>query len=610
VVVGRAGRRYDARGGGVSSGGGTFFCRTVDLWLDNLDPQSLSFLRAAVMMGSGFWALQLRCFVRVNGVMARVIDTKFTCDFGGGANGAAADAAATNDDKGKEASKGQRADGLIIVRREQTWREGPWSLMVGGGGDGGGLRRHVDFGGFADRVAAERLPLLRLPVVDHLVLAARAPPQKIMEQRAGPVPSLLWKRQLRCDVLAVGPPPNAPDTGEDAGGSDPADRQIACGVGMIVVSSDDGAVVEAINVFGACLPLETAADLSAVAPSAGRLWRRCVANGSSILALALSPPSKGRPPMLALGDDCGCVNLWRLSTGEPVARVHVATRALSGASCISVDGSSTEPRASAPGGSARAWVESLCWSADGAHIASAAGRAITVTAVSLGAVPASASTEGDAQSVAAVALGASAIPREGCIELGSVSAIARVPSAGSQKEGAHGGGGGGGACFAASGYGGVRLVQAAAISQQAAGSVLTGPAVHSADVLEIGATATLSLAIAPDGSTVAVGCLDKRLRLFQLAATTEAGGTPGTAGRQQQQQQQQDEGTRDWVGFDGPVASVQWSATGRWLAAAGGSALLVLPRALRRGHPPIRCVLPHRPAAAATPVSTAVAPLN
>jgi hypothetical protein len=51
----------------------------VNLWLDNLDPQSLSFLRISVLVGDTFWAVQLRCYVRVNGVMARVVDTKLTC---------------------------------------------------------------------------------------------------------------------------------------------------------------------------------------------------------------------------------------------------------------------------------------------------------------------------------------------------------------------------------------------------------------------------------------------------------------------------------------------------------------------------------------------------
>eukprot|EP01050_Picozoa_sp_SAG11_P015167 SAG11_NODE_1939_length_4028_cov_1.658946_2_plen_249_part_00 len=42
---------------------------TVDLWQDNLDPHSFSSLSARVVVGDGFWAAYLRCFVRVNGAL-------------------------------------------------------------------------------------------------------------------------------------------------------------------------------------------------------------------------------------------------------------------------------------------------------------------------------------------------------------------------------------------------------------------------------------------------------------------------------------------------------------------------------------------------------------
>jgi hypothetical protein len=96
--------------------------------------------------------------------------------------------------------------------------------------------------------------------------------------------------------------------------------------------------------------------------------------------------------------------------------------------------------------------------------------------------------------------------------------------------------------------------------------------------------ATLSLAISPDGALLAVGCLDKRMRLFQLQVPTSDIGPAAGTSRQV--------AARDWVGFDGPVAIVRWSANGCWLAAAGGTALLVVPRQLKAGEPPIRCVVP------------------
>ena len=45
---------------------------------------------------------------------------------------------------------------------------------------------------------------------------------------------------------------------------------------------------------------------------------------------------------------------------------------------------------------------------------------------------------------------------------------------------------------------------------------------------------------------------------------------------------------------------MEWSAGGKWLAAAGGSALLVITWGLQPGEPPIRCVVPGGMAAAAS----------
>ena len=65
------------------------FFDSVDLWLDNLDPQSLSLLRVRVFFAADFWVACLRCFVRVNGVKARVLDTRceLGCDQRGGSAG-------------------------------------------------------------------------------------------------------------------------------------------------------------------------------------------------------------------------------------------------------------------------------------------------------------------------------------------------------------------------------------------------------------------------------------------------------------------------------------------------------------------------------------------
>ena len=83
--------------------------------------------------------------------------------------------------------------------------------------------------------------------------------------------------------------------------------------------------------------------------------------------------------------------------------------------------------------------------------------------------------------------------------MSAVSCVAGGVEAGSER-------------FAVGGYGGVRWLR---------GDGRTEPA------LEIGATATLAVTASPDGNVLAVGCLDKRLRLFSLLE-----GAAGTASTQ------------------------------------------------------------------------------
>ena len=133
----------------------------------------------------------MRCFVRVNGVRSRLLDTRYVGD-------------------------GHR------VLRERSWREGSWEALVGRSG-----ASHVDLGGQDDQVASQRLPLLRPPVVEVLTLPNKEltlPSAKAEElaaagtacQAAGTACrwvdeetslaclSVAWQRVTRADVLCVG----------------------------------------------------------------------------------------------------------------------------------------------------------------------------------------------------------------------------------------------------------------------------------------------------------------------------------------------------------------------------------------------------------------------
>ena len=171
------------------------------------------------------------------------------------------------------------------------------------------------------------------------------------------------------------------------------------------------------------------------------------------------------------------------------------------------------------GGGAQAdrWVERLAWSGDGRLLGAAMGRTVAVAAADPGAVERSVVVDGTVYAVA--------------FADGGRAPLAVVPTA---------------------------------------ASWLAPSDAPPPPPLPIGAAAVLSVAVSPDATLVAAGCLDKRVRVFEIG---------GDAVR----------GARDWVGFDGSVHSVAWSATGRWLAAAGGTTLLVVPRDLAAGEPPTVC---------------------
>jgi hypothetical protein len=141
--------------------------------------------------------VQLRCFVRVNGVMARVLDTKLSHSFDQpGGSGGVGDGSEggpglnTRDDGG--------GGGGGVVYRERAWREGSWGELCAGmegysktangsGADsdtaaGPGAPRHVDFGGVCDRLACERLPLREPVIYDQLALPQLQPHGSISMQ--------------------------------------------------------------------------------------------------------------------------------------------------------------------------------------------------------------------------------------------------------------------------------------------------------------------------------------------------------------------------------------------------------------------------------------------
>ena len=150
------------------------FARMRNCWRPYSLSLRLVLLRARVCAAEGFLVAYLRYFVRVDGVRARVLDTRFLVRRGA-------------------------PDTLL---RQCTWREGPWSALVdipatpGRGEEPARIR--VSLTAINDSVAAQRLPLTRPAVVEAMQLKPVPPPVPAVE--------LLWARaDTRCEALSASP---------------------------------------------------------------------------------------------------------------------------------------------------------------------------------------------------------------------------------------------------------------------------------------------------------------------------------------------------------------------------------------------------------------------
>ena len=234
-----------------------------------------------------------------------------------------------------------------------------------------------------------------------------------------------------------------------------------------------------------------------------------------VLSLQISPDitDGGR---LVLGDDRGWCHVWRLSTGEPLFDFPVAASVVRAVELTSGNRNQSRP---VQRQSARLWVDHVAWSKDGKLLAAAAGRSAVL-------VLAHNEDEKFAQILSSLES-----------RKGTITGISF----------------GGNNALAVASYGEVQWL---AKEDDALPSTL-----------KRGAAAIQCIDISPDGEKVAVGFLDKTLRVY----TNNNDAT-------------------DWVGFNAPLKSVSFSRGGSWLAAMGGSTILVLPKILDlKSEPSIIC---------------------
>ena len=351
----------------LKKAGSPLFTDTINLYEDILSDNGVSFMRARVFVGKTFWFAYLRCFVRVNGVVARVIDTRYTYRSGDDA-----------------------------IHREVFWKEGKLRIESA-----------ISVHAAGDSIAARTLPEVR-PTERHRLILSSSSKQSFIRG------SIAWKFQFEssCEHL------------------------VSC-----------GGILYAIVSWGR--------ELVAFEPRASCevMWRKTLSSDeANVISLAASHNAG----MLALGDECGAVKILRADSGEAVASFRVRP--------VEEQGSRETPR------NVDIWVEQLCWSPDGCHIAAAAGRIVTVARAS-----------------------------DGLLKLGSKfmeGSITGIKFLGNNT-------------VVCGTYGCVRLLH-----------MING---ETNECLERSAAAIMSIAVSDDGLQIAAACLDKVLRVW-TREVAEGGG--------------------------------------------------------------------------------------
>ena len=258
--------------------------------------------------------MQLRCYIRINGVRARLIDTRYVC----------------------------HRDRPHVVVREQSWREGSWVDLVGEG-----VAAHLPSDLVNDRVAAEKLPLLRSPECEEMQLA---PPRDAMVDAhtstpLRPLVGALAEQAAEGRCLTLGWAWRAPARRCEA---------LCASRGLAVIVHGGGVAVEAVDLL-----------------TGTSKWTRPPPAGSTIVMAAALSPSADDGGRVALGTERGWAHVWNASTGEALVEFAIAPH--------------TAPRGTGAA-SAGHWVEHLVWDADGRRLGVAAGRDVAIAHAATGEV--------------------------------------------------------------------------------------------------------------------------------------------------------------------------------------------------------------------------------
>lgn len=447
-----------------------YYSKPVFFWVQNLDPQSFSFLMGHVLVADDFMVASLRCFVRVNGVRVRLLGTQFIV----------------------------RRNSSSEVLRERSWREGTWAEYTDGLDADDGGERWVDLGTELEQVerAQKRLKHKCPPVVEKLVLPKDNPPATT-KTTARPLLTTVWTTGL-CDNF---------QNGDD--------------IGSCCCSKSSGRIILLLKSKVAALDSH----------SGDILWQQNLASSCDHhrgLSLLTAEQSEAGGKVL-IGDDCGCVHIlkWPSAAEDTHPRSsRKTTRNNDPPRSFSFQKQRTATSERSRAQMSSGWVEKVAWSEDGRHFAAAAGKEVMIDGKIL-------------------------------VLEGTVYDICFLGGRGERRP-----------QLVVAIYGTLVLVgvtgDAAATIQQ---------------TFDLGASAVLACAVSPDATAIAVGCMDKRVRLFRRVDAAVDG----------QGEEEWSDKALDWVGFDGRISCLRWSADGCHLAALGGRILLVARLNLTPGEAPVLC---------------------
>jgi hypothetical protein len=568
-----------------------YYTNQIPLWNQNLDPHSYSFLTVTALVcnndknnddkklgSSGFIAILLRCFVRVNGVRVRLIDTKYiirkrkqkrrrrrrdTDEKIGDDD---------DDDDNNDINKDCDFETTTVVLREQSWKEGSWNEFLTGKKDSSSKKSNND----DDDNNKDAIKLIDLGT--DLEQGRRA--SKNLQHKFPPIVEKLilyddddddddnLKTAIKPKIMTTATIRNQPAA--------PVTRATTIAEWIPQSESGDCVITRCSSASGIVVLVVDNNRIMALDFNSGEfLWERnqispeyCdVKNSPSLLSVAVQQSLKDEndkdchvnlqqhQQKIVVGDDKGGVHILRCSpiggdesddcSSEAVSRFGKVTDTQSFFFSANVDpdkNSNSKNKMVSRGKVQRSsgWVEKVTWSEDGRYFAAAAGKKVTING--------------------------EIVQMEG-----TVYDLTFLRNNNTNKKDQH-------QLLAVAVYGGLVIVDADTVT-------------ISHRRFTVGSSAVLSCAISQDGRSIGIGCLDKRLRIFEKRPTNnnEDSVDDNDYDNDGDESTKKHWSARDWIGFDGGVSCISYSKDNQRLAAIGGTILLVIDRNSKLGEAPVIC---------------------